>query len=271
MSHILHHIAKNAFNNAAKLEASIGLIEEQARDLYNLFTNCGWQIKLKTKIQGYVETRWTSRQNLFKSIRNNLQEISEILEQNDLLEYYEEVRNLPDLEKIIKLLDPLDTMIKQSQAENATLDNTLTILQTLEHFYAENSDDSECNISDAFKEEARKQIKTRLIDGGLSPNPTLKQMNDMDQFDLHKMVRKCKSFNHLKFNDEHQFIDVLLNLVRFECKKTKIVADIMSKQKKNKMCVLVFKCHTVIDFCKTSMHMNSQRILTLSLDGFLSS
>ena len=95
LSHVLHNIAKNAFNKAMTLEASLGLIEEQARDLYNLFTACGWQIRLKTKIQNYVETRWTSRQNLFRSIRKNFQQIIEILEEEDLLEDFNEIRSLP--------------------------------------------------------------------------------------------------------------------------------------------------------------------------------
>ena len=77
-----------------KEEASLGLIEEQARDVYKIFTARGWQIRLKTKIQNYVETRWTSRQNLFRSIRKNFQRIIDILEEEELIEDFNELKNL---------------------------------------------------------------------------------------------------------------------------------------------------------------------------------
>ena len=57
--------------------------EAEARALYAKFQKSGFQDFLKTKLQGFVPTRWTSRIKLFISIEKNIKDIIQILTKYD--------------------------------------------------------------------------------------------------------------------------------------------------------------------------------------------
>ena len=151
------------------------------------------------------------------------------------------------LDKVIKLLHPLDSAIKQSQQDNATLDTTLFVLQALKEAYKPQAKD-DCE-EEAFKDAVNKELDSRLVKNGLTClhfiayflNPTVKKMRKFQDVKLGSMTIKNKNYPHkeLKIKKVHSFDDVLFKLVKFECMKT-ITDDEMRSESEEKQVRVLF-------------------------------
>ncbi|KAI8128875.1 Transposable element Hobo transposase [Lucilia cuprina] len=125
------HSLNNALQNSIEEVTEVMEIVKSCEKLVNFFNNSPHNCNFNRSLQSFSPNRWNSLYNMFISLENNWNEISEFLEEQNEQQRLNEI-NLNYLKAISKTLQPFDEAIECLEEENsATLHLVLVYLHEL--------------------------------------------------------------------------------------------------------------------------------------------